>query len=33
MLVTATQTKNVIYADEIEAGIDIDFGGEDFILQ
>ena len=33
MLVTATQQKNIIYADEIEAGIDIDFGGEEFFLQ
>ena len=33
MLVTATQKKNIIYADEIEAGIDIDFDGEEFFLQ
>ena len=33
MLVTATQKKNIIYADEIEAGIEIDFDGEEFFLQ
>ena len=33
MLVVATMSKNIIYQDEIDAGIEVDFEGEDYILQ
>ena len=33
MLVQASQSKNILYADEIENGWEVDFGGEEFILQ
>ena len=33
MLVQATQSKNILYADEVENGWEVDFEGESFILQ
>ena len=33
VLVIATKSVNVLYQDEIDAGIDIDFEGEEYILQ
>ena len=33
MLVIATHGVNILYQDEIDAGITVDFEGEDYILQ
>ena len=33
LLVMATAKKNIIYQSEIDAGIEIDFGGEEYFIQ